>query len=54
MGVGTGYSDGKNGFGLGYCKTFVTDGGIPYMLGGKGAAAKGMKPRYNFGVNWTF
>lgn len=53
-GIGTGYSDGKNGFAAGYCKTFVTEGGTPWMLGGKAAVANDTKPRYNLGVNWTF
>lgn len=53
-GIGTGYSDGKNGFALGGCQTFVTDGGTPWMVGGKAAVANGAKPRYNLGINWTF
>lgn len=53
-GIGTGYSDGKNGFAAGYCKTMVTDGGIPVMIGGAAAIANGAKPKYSLGVNWTF
>lgn len=54
MGIGTGYSNGKNGFALGYCKTFLSEGGIPIMIGGKGMTANGAKPLYSLGVNWTF
>lgn len=54
MGVGAGYSEGENGFALGYCKTTVTDGGVPVMLNGAAAVGTDSKPKYSVGVNWTF
>ena len=54
MGVGTGYSNGKNGFAVGYCKTSVTDNGIPVMFNGAAAIGNGAKPKYSLGVNFTF
>lgn len=54
MGFGIGHRGGKNAAALGYCKTFVSEGGTTYMLGGSTAVADDVKPGVGVGINWTF
>jgi len=54
MGIGGGYSEGKNGFAVGYCNTFRVTNDSTHMLGVKAMGANDVKPRYNLGYNWTF
>ena len=53
-GVGAGYRSGKNGYAVGGCQTFVTESGVPVMLGVKAAGASGRSPAYSVGFNITF
>lgn len=52
MGVGTGYSDGQNGFAIGYCKVVSDEN--PVMIGVQAMGGTDAEPEYNVGVNWTF
>ena len=50
--TGTGYSDGQNGFAIGYCKVVSDEN--PVMIGVQAMGGTDAEPEYNVGVNWTF
>ena len=53
MGVGAGYSDGANGFAIGYCNSIEIQN-KPVMIGIKATTADDTDTKYSVGLNWTF
>jgi hypothetical protein len=53
MGIGAGYSEGANGFAIGYCNSIqIRD--KPVMIGLKATTADDTDTKYSVGLNWTF
>ncbi len=53
MGIGAGYSEGANGFAIGYCNSIqIRD--KPVMIGIKATTADDTDTKYSVGLNWTF